>query len=168
MNKNDLLKDVFADSAPLAFREVLLSETLRQARHRQQVRKTNHALLVSAVAFVLAAILWEALPRRHRPESIVAKVQPTDAHGVRVVRTQPLALALVIKTEPGFANVVSSSPTDVVLLESRPGPDLYAELNDEQLLGLFDEGRAALVRHGPHQAELVFVEAKAPSPEGVQ
>ena len=53
--------------------------------------------------------------------------------------------------------VVSSSAKTVVLVETGSIKDPFREINDEQLLALVGKRPAALVRHGTHEAELLFV-----------
>jgi len=64
---------------------------------------------------------------------------------------------MVIRTGPGSVVVVASSPRTFLLVETGSIKDPFRDINDEQLLALVAGRPAALVRPGPHQAELLFV-----------
>ncbi len=62
-----------------------------------------------------------------------------------------------MQSKPDSVAVVTSSPTTFVMVETGAIKDPFTEITDEQLLA-FAAGRpAALVRQGPHQAELLFL-----------
>ena len=80
------------------------------------------------------------------------------AEPYKLVRTQPLPPAAWVETKPLTpSDIVSSVRTDNIILTARTGNPIR-RLNDDELLALLPKP-AALVRFGPHTAELVFVNA---------
>ncbi len=73
-----------------------------------------------------------------------------------LVRTQPLPAADWVVTRPlSPANLVVSASVGNIVVTAKAGMPVR-ELNDDELLALAPKP-AALVRFGPHSAELVFV-----------
>ena len=65
---------------------------------------------------------------------------------------------MVIRTRIDSVAVVTSSATTYVLVETGSVKNPFKEIDDEQLLALAGGRRVALVRQGPHQAELIFLD----------
>ena len=64
---------------------------------------------------------------------------------------------MVAAAQPGSVAVVASSLKTFLLVETGSIKDPFQEINDEQLLALAGGRPVALVRQGPHQAELLFL-----------
>jgi len=144
-----LLDDVLAEAAPADFERALLDGTLRAVRHRRRVRRSCRGLAVVGILAGIAVAVWNAL----LPTTSVNLVRPA----LHIVSSQPLPASMVIGTGPGGVAVVTSSLATVLVVETGSIQDPFKEINDEQLLALVEGRPAALVRKGPHQAELLFL-----------
>lgn len=144
-----LLADVLGEGIPADVRNGLLHETLRLARRRRRFRQGRRASSALAVVVGLGLLLWHRFPSNLRPTGSPAKPYT-------IVRTQPLPPAAWVATRPlSPANlVVSASIGHIVVTAKTDAP--VREINDDELLALVAKP-AALVRRGPHSAELVFV-----------
>jgi hypothetical protein len=144
-----LLTDVLGEGVSTDFRTGLLNETLRLARRRRrvcQVRRVAVALaMVAALGIVVghqSFVHWRS-PRQH--------VKPYT-----LVRTRPLPPAAWVSTRPlSAARLVASATTQNIILTAVAGRRVPI-ISDDELLALAPKP-AALVRFGPHSAELVFV-----------
>jgi hypothetical protein len=144
-----LLADVLGEGLSPDFREGLLNETLRLARHRRRFRQVRRAASAMAVLAALGLLVWHQFPSGRAPAGF-----PTKPY--TVVRTQPLPPAAWVRTQPlAPASLVASVKTGNVVSTAAAG-SLIHEVNDDELLALVPKP-AALVRHGPGSAELVFV-----------
>ena len=144
-----LLDDVLAEAAPADFERALLDGTLRAARHQRRLRRWNCGLGAAGAVAALALVVWHAL----LPGTPVKVVRPT----LRIVRSQPLPPSMIVRTRPGNVVLVASSAKAFVQVETGSIMDPFKEIDDEQLLALAAGHPAALVRQGPHQAELLFL-----------
>ena len=142
-----LLDDVLTEAEE--FPGALLDETLRAVRQRRRLRRSSRGLAVLGVLAVGAAVVWNTL----LPARRVEVVHPA----LHIVSSRPLPSAMIVATRPGGLTMVTSSPKTHLLVETGSINDPFKEINDEQLLALADGRPAALVRHGPHQAELIFL-----------
>jgi hypothetical protein len=144
-----LLVDVLEEGTSAAFREGLLQETLRLAHRRRRFHQGWRAASALAVLACLGLLVWRQFPSGLRPASL-----PTKPYAL--VRTQPLPPAAWVATKPlSSANLlVSTSLGNIVLTAKVAVP--VREINDDELLALAPKP-AALVRRGPHLAELVLV-----------
>ena len=144
-----LLADVLGEGVTVDFREGLLNETLRLARRRRRFRQVREAASVLAVLVGLGLLIWHQFPSGRAPVAL-----PTKPYVL--VRTQPLPPAAWVKTQPlSPASIVASARTVNVIATAGAGSPIR-EINDDELLALLPRP-AALVRLGPHSAELVFV-----------
>jgi len=150
-----LLNEIFDDAAPAGFRAAVLDQTLRQVRHRRRMRSVNRGAILAAVLFGASALLVRNA--RHSPSPITARISTQKPPTLLVVHSRPLPPAMTVESQPGHVQVVSSSSRDVAMIETGSDRGLYRELTDDELLLLLGDRPAALVRQGPHQAELVFV-----------
>lgn len=153
-----LLDELIEETAPAAFREALMHETLRRVRRRRRVRALNQGLSLVALFTVLLALAWRAFVFQ-QPSLEPAQVQPRrlEQPSYHLVRSQPLDQAMIVETRPGAVATVLSAPGGVAIVQTMPGDHLFHELTDEQLLGLLAGRPAALVRYSPQQAELLFL-----------
>lgn len=144
-----LFADALADAAPGDFRESLLGETLRLARRRRHFRQLRRG---GAVVALVAAVLL-ALWLRPKP---LQRVSRPEAQGYELVSTEPLPASAIVLTRPFTSPIVASIPTVNVITTAESGDGLR-ELTDDELLALAP-APAALVRLGPHSAELVLAD----------
>jgi hypothetical protein len=152
---NRLLDDVLAETAPADFRGVLLGETLRLARRRRWVRHSRRAAVAVAMACVTGWLVWRgAVPG----VATVSSVASCD-----IVRTQPLAAAAIVSTSPLDAARPTSAFASVDVISTVPGAGDFRVIDDELLLALAAPRLAALVRVGPGEQELIFVEGPVPA-----
>jgi hypothetical protein len=151
MHDERFLADVLGEGISADFREGLLRETLRLARRRRhflQMRQTASAL---AVLVGLGLLVWHRLPSRLGPAAM-----PTRPY--TIVHTQPLPPAAWVATRPlSPANHVVSASMGNIVVTAKAGVPVR-EISDDELLAIVPKP-AALVRLGPHSAELVFVNA---------
>ena len=146
-----LLADVLGEGGAADFREGLLHETLRLARRRRRVRQVRRTASALAVLVGLGFLVW-----RHSPSGL--SPAPVPAKPYALVRTQPLSPTAWVATRPlSRANLVVSASTGNIVVTAQAAVPVR-EINDDDLLALLPRP-AALVRYGPHSAELVFVNA---------
>jgi len=146
-----LLTDVLGEGTSADFRAGLLNQTLRLARQRRRFRQARRAASALAVLVGLGLLVWREVPSGLRPASLPAKPYA-------LVRTQPLPPAAWVATRPlsPASLLVSAKLGNIVVTAQAAVP--VREINDDELLALAPKP-AALVRHGTHSAELVFVNA---------
>ena len=150
-----LLDDVLADATPAGFREALLGETLRLARRRRHWRQTQRAVTVLAVLVLATIAGWRAwVPGPSKPE-LSASYQ--------LVRSRPLRAEQILTTQPLAAGRVVATVATMDVIYTASGS--FREIDDDELLALAAPRVAALVRRGPHEAELVFVQPTGQSPD---
>ncbi len=149
-DNEQLLRDIFAEDTPPGFRETLLDSTLSLARRRRRFRQARRSLAATGLVLAVFLAAWRWLmPSTRLPES---------ARPYVLVRTQPLPPQAVIATRPLLpTSLVASSATPNVLTTARAGYRVD-EIDDEELLALAAPNPVVLVRHSPHQAELVFAD----------
>jgi hypothetical protein len=144
-----LLADVLGEGIPADVRDGLLHETLRLARRRRRFRQGRRAASALAMLLGLGLLVWHRLPSHLRPTGFPAKPYT-------IIRAQPLPPAAWVATRPlSPANLVVSASIGNIIVTTKAGVPVR-EINDDELLALVPKP-AALVRHGPHLAELVFV-----------
>ncbi len=144
-----LLTDVLGEGGGVDVREALLHETLRVVRRRRHFRQVRAVGTALAVLVALGLLVWDH-PRPGRgPAAVPAKPYI-------LVRTYPLPPAEWVETKPLPAScIIASVRTDHVITTAQAGARVR-DLTDDELLALAPKP-AALVRFGPHSAELVFV-----------
>jgi hypothetical protein len=145
-----LLDDILADAAPPEFRAEMLEQTLQQVRQRSRVRRWNRSIVVVTLVVSIPLLGWKLFVAT--PKS--GKSPPPS---FSLVRSQPLGPSLIVETKLGIVKIITSSPSTFAFVETELGKHLVTEINDDQLLALVAGRPAALVRQGPHQAELLFL-----------
>lgn len=149
-----LLTDVMVDGSDAAFHEALLGETLRLARRRRRFRQARRSVAAAAVLAGLAGlgvlVLENFSPRVVSPG--------LDKGHYTMVRTVPLPATAIVTTQPFAQNLLVASITTANVVETTPGSGLFREISDDELLAMVAPKVAAIVRHGPHRAELVVLE----------
>lgn len=154
-NENEhgrLMDDILEEIAPPAFRAELLDRILKQAQRRNRMRRWNNGVFTTAVIAVIGLFAW----RMHVPEK---GKQEQPLSGLTVVTSKPLAASMAVESNPGSVTVISSFPSTITVVETSPSAHDYRELNDEELLAMVAGTPSVLVRLGPHQAELLVVDA---------
>jgi hypothetical protein len=165
MNKrtdnDELLEDVLAGDVGAGFRAASLENLLRLARRRRRTR------IVQRVGVVAALLLLSAFGTIRYLTTKPAQLQLTQTQtitpGLNWIVSQPLAPTQIVTS-------FSLTPEQTVTSLERPNlvhtiPGNFREVGDEELLALAAPQIAALVRWGPHEAELVFVAPPAKSQE---
>jgi len=150
-----LLADVIAGESDAAFHEALLGETLRLACRRRRFRQARQAAAVVAVLVGLATLVWQGLlPRLATP------AQSKGSYAI--IRTVPLPATAIVTTRPLPADLLVASATTANVIETLPDSGLFREIGDDELLTMVAPKVAALVRYGPHTAQLVVLEPAGP------
>lgn len=158
-NDNErLLKEVLAESDD-GFHEALLGETLRLVQRRKRVRMLQRAGGALAVVAIIVAGVWRIPPAPdvRPPIGLVRSYQLTVS--------QSLPASQIITSHPltESQQVVSVATVSIVHTIDKLGT--YREVDDDELLALAPQP-AALVRRGPHEAELLFL--RPPDPDESQ
>jgi hypothetical protein len=145
-----LLADVLVDECAGGFREALLAETLGLVRRRRRIRRAWRAASALAVIVSLVLLVW-----RSPPLPVVTSTSARKPY--TVVRSQPLRPSALVRTQPLAPSHFVVSGHDAEIVQTVPGGRQVHEIADAELLALIGGKPAALVRQGPHLAELVFV-----------
>jgi hypothetical protein len=149
-----LLADVLGEGVSADFRAGLLGQTLRLACRRRRIRQIRSAAAALAVLTAFGFLVWHHLPRPPARRSFPARPYTW-------VDTQPLPPASWVGTRPlPVVSLLASGSTRTTIVASASAKERAREINDDELLALAP-GPAALVRRGPHSAELVFVSQAA-------
>ena len=161
MNKRtdneELLEDVLADEAGCGVREASLENILRLARRRRRTRLVQRAGVVAALLLISALGVMHYLA----PKSAMLEVAPAPPAipGFALITSQPLTPAEMVASQPlPSEQIVTTLPLPAVV-QTVAGN--YREVGDDELLALAAPQTVALVRRGPHEAELVFVPAQS-------
>src|ERR1041385_3335593 len=149
-DREDLLADVLADTAPADFRDALLGETLHHVRRRRRWRQTRRAA-TGVAAIALLAVLISRIVSLHPPKVT------EGSHSYELVRTQPLSAKAIVGTKPLASEQLIESGANVAIIETEASGRIRL-IDDNQLLALVAPRPAALVRFGPASAELIFVD----------
>jgi hypothetical protein len=82
------------------------------------------------------------------------------------VRSRPFPAERIVTTQPVPAGQLAAPFAAANLVRTTASSGRYREIGDDELLALAAPRPAALVRLGPHVAELVFIESvdEEPSP----
>jgi len=152
---HELLKNVFADAAPEAFRSAMLDATLREVRVRKQARRSNRRLLVSlcGVALLLAAARF-LIP-------VETKTQPGSVRREAfIVHSQPLPAALIAATQVGRVDRVSPVGFDVTEVKTSWANGPFETIGEDKLIRLLAGRAGVLVRRGTFDSQLVMPNAE--------
>lgn len=147
-----LLADVLSSESDSAFSACVLAETLRGVRRQHRMRQVRHYGVAVATILVATLIASHFL---HRPIAPTV-ANKTQTSGYQLVATTPLTASQITESRffsPDQAVVAGN----VSLVQTTTGG--FAEIGDDELLSLAAPNVVALVRRGPHEAELVFVSA---------
>jgi hypothetical protein len=147
----DLWGDLLADAD--GFREATLHRTLSRARRRWVMRRAGR---MAAVAVAVGIGVW--LGRPQAPRVMTRLPQPEITH-LEVVSSAPLRTDMVVRSGQSAVRMVESSPLQIAVVETSRAGGLFRELSDDELLAVVPGRPAVLVRKGPHEAELLMVDA---------
>jgi len=153
-DKQRLLKEILAEESDAGLREALFGETVRLVRRQRRFRAVRRVGSVAALYVLSGLLAWHfAQPRR--PASRLPQA-PSETD-YTLIHTQPLAPTVIVSTRSSVSSrdIASLPFGDIVTTEDSRPP--IVELTDDQLLALAKGAPVALVREGPHKAELVFV-----------
>lgn len=146
---NHLLDELFDELTSPAFRAELLEQTLAEARHTKNARRRNRTILTMAGVALAGLLAWRMELPRNVPEH-------APLTGLAVVRSVPLAASEIVESIPGSAHVIGSTSSTIAFVKTQSS---VPELNDAQLLALMDGTPSVLIRKGPHDEELLVVDA---------
>jgi hypothetical protein len=155
-DQEELLNDVLTDESSVSA-AASLDQLLRLARQRQRRRQAQRAggilVVIAAVVFVLVPQLGTQKTKpelAHEPvvSPSYETVSSFSLTSEQVVSSRPLAPEQLVHSE-SLVMVTQTTATDV------------PRVNDEELLELARPNVVALVRRGPQETELVFVEPAA-------
>lgn len=149
---NRLVDDILEDVAPPAFRAEMFARTLEQARRRNRARQWNRALITVAVLALVGSLFFKMPTRRDA-------AQPARSAGLAIVQSTPLDPSEIVASRAGSVKVIGSSSGNIAMVETSSANPGFKELDDRELLALMDGTPSVLVRQGPHQEELLVVDA---------
>ena len=152
-DQEHLLADVLSPEPDSEFGAQVLAETLRGVRRQRRVRQLRRAGGLIVVLLTVGIISSHVLQRSEKSEMVSA---PTPLN-YQLVVSQPLAHEESVTTQPLLPDQSTTSIANVAMVKSVPGG--FGEIGDDELLSLAAPQVVALVRRGPHEAELVFVSA---------
>jgi hypothetical protein len=150
---NELWSDILSEVAPAGFREALLKQTLGRVRRRKQARRLGKGIMAVALVIGTVLLLWQGRTNK------TVKPPNLEVSKVEVIRSQPLAASMMVQSVPGLVELISSKPTELVFVDTQAPQQEFRKINDEELLALTEGKPAALIRKGPHEAELLIVDA---------
>jgi hypothetical protein len=148
-----LLADVLDAEVDADFSATVLAETLHGVRQRQRVRQLRHVGAALVVVLALTFVAGHLLRRGVKPE-LARSPQPTS---YQLVISQPLASDQVVSTQSLAPEQRVVSDTAALVVQTAVGG--FREVGDDELMAMAAPNVVALVRRGPHEAELVFVSA---------
>src|SRR3954465_13041549 len=100
--REELLADLFEDSASTEFSGALLGEILASARRRRRMKRVRRAVVTLAVFLVIIAAGWRGLRSRWNVERLTrgdyAMVPTRALPSTSVVHTQPLRSGEIVAT----------------------------------------------------------------------
>ena len=146
-----LLADLLSSEPDSKFSANVLAETLRGVRRQRRVRQVRRYGVALAALIALALASSHFLRTGAKPE-LARLPQPSS---FQLVVTQPLGSDQFIETQSLSSNQQIASTADVNLIQTSTGG--FGEIGDDELISLAAPNVVALVRRGPHEAELVFV-----------
>jgi len=145
-----LLDEVLADESGAGFGAALLDETLRHVRRRKLWRRTRRIGGALALAVGIGIAVWRGGPRGTQQEIARSPVAP-----YQLVISQLLLPGQIVTTFPQATQPVLVSTMTMKVVHTVNGG--YHEVGDDELIALAAPQIVALVRRGPHEAELVFL-----------
>jgi hypothetical protein len=157
IDQEELLNDVLAGKSEADRNDVALDQLLRLARRRRRTRQGQRVGFALAVVAVLGVLGWLQFNPR-RPQTELAR-EPAMAPGFETVTSVALRLDQWVNSQPLAAEQWGATVAETVTVVQTTAT--VPAVNDEELLELAKPNIAVLVRRGPRDAELVFVEPQA-------
>ncbi|HEX5218161.1 MAG TPA: hypothetical protein VFZ59_01220 [Verrucomicrobiae bacterium] len=156
-DKERLLADVLGTEPDAEFSAGVLAQTLRGVRRQRRVRQVRRSGAV-LVVLVAAALASSHFLRNNTKPELARLPQPTSYQptSYQLVTTHPLTPDQLINTQ-ALSPEQQAVSARVAVVQTSPGG--FGEIGDDELLSLAAPNVVALVRRGPHEAELVFVSA---------
>ena len=146
-----LLADVLSAEPDSEFSANVLEQTLRGVRRQRTIRQVRR-YSVAVAAVVAATFVSSQLLRRPTTPTLAIAPKPSS---YQLVVTQPLTSTQIAETRFFSPDQQIVSTASVDLIQTRSGG--FGEIGDDELISLAAPNVVALVRRGPHEAELVFV-----------
>ena len=150
-DKERLLAEVLSAEPDAEFSANVLTETLRGVRRQRRVRQVRRYGMVLAAVVAVTFVSSQLLRRPAQPTRAELPKPP----GCQLVFTQPLIPSQLTETRLFSPDQPVVTTTSVNLVETTTGG--FGEIGDDELISLAAPKVVALVRRGPHEAELVFV-----------
>ena len=149
-DKEQLLAAVLSADPDSEFSANVLADTLRGVRRQRRVRQARR--YGSALAVLLAAVLASRHFLRSGAKPELARLP--QATNFQMVATQPLTAGQITESRRFSPDQQVTTATVNVIKTISGGFD---EIGDDELIALAAPNVVALVRRGPHEAELVIV-----------
>jgi hypothetical protein len=156
---DDFLAAVMKADIDADFRSAQLNLMLHAVRRRRRIglwqrRITGGAVWVLTAAFVVWILFSSGLflPKESHPSP------------VRIVHTTPSLFPTTVSSTTRSVRQVTSTPGKFHVVITTAQAPCYREIGDDELTGLLALRSGALIRRGPHEAEVVFPPDKDPSP----
>ena len=146
-----LLEAVLDEDGVADRQHTSLAHTLaavRRERTRRRGVRAGGALLALLFVFGLA-LLRTAPPRR--------LLITTARDSLHIIRSQPLPARQWVQTRADSVVTITSSPASVAIISTTDAPARLREIDDRQLLALFADRGAALIRPIGERARLIFL-----------
>ncbi len=156
-----LLKDILSEGLSGEFRQALLGESLRLARQRRRVGHARRAAMALAVLAVFAGLLWRILPTSpvtaEKAQTTTPLVRNSALPPTQLVSTRRLAGGEIVTSQPLPAEKLLTTMSATLFLSPTAADGQIRFIDDSELLALVGSKPVALMRRGPHAAELVFI-----------
>jgi len=152
-DQEELLAAVLAEESQAGFSDALLGETLRLARRKRQWRQARRSSGVVALLLVVGFGVWQSKPRGK--QTIQLAQPPSASTPYQLIVSQPLAEAQLVVTQPLGAESLVVAGFATPTIHTYDGG--FREVGDDELLALAAPQTAALIRRGPHEADLVLI-----------
>ena len=148
-----LLQAVLTGESGESARTASLENILQLARQRRRFRTVRRVAVVAALLIATTiGVLRHFAPKTVQPE--IAKTNPLAA-SLAWVTSQPLSPAELVTSQPLLPSQIATSLHAPNIVSTVP--EIIREVGDDELLALAAPQVVALVRRGPHEAELVFI-----------
>lgn len=156
-DQEQLLNDVLADEVAPGAKAASLDQMLRLVRRRRRQRLAQKC--AAALALIAAVGVGLFFPSgRQKPTAEQAR-EGHHPPGCETVTSFALTSEQWVTTQPLKPGQLVRSESSVLVVHTAVGD--VPSINDEELLELVRPNIAVLVRRGPHETELLFVESLA-------
>ena len=156
-----LLADVLTPEAGSGFSADVLAGTLHGVRRRRRVRQVRRLAAMIVLLTGVAFAFNHLFQRETKPE--LTRSAPTS---YQLVVSRALAPGQIVGTRALAPDQWVTSTVVAQRVQTTSGG--FGEIGDDELMALAAPQVVALVRRGPHEAELVFVPARAENSDSHQ